>query len=235
MTTPEIEAVMGGPTASQPFGSTDKGNFELDYAEEPIPTRLVVTEGHLQSIILRRDSIQEASLPRFARIIKPGMSRGGVLALLGSPQKNWEWTACKLQFEQMVFARAGQSIVSVILTNGDVSAVVTGLELPPSLLRLALPLGTSADDTGASQDRLHIGAERGRVLSAMGEALWSTEGSSKSLLVQSSTFRTPEGDGLLSLTFIAGALVAIEVAPHVLPIEGGDVSIPVTKEIEPHG
>ena len=57
----------------------------LVYADVTMRTEVTLTTGHVTAISLNHLPIDDASLPTWARMLKPMMRRGGVLALLGKP------------------------------------------------------------------------------------------------------------------------------------------------------
>jgi hypothetical protein len=217
----DVERMLGRPTTTTVIEESPGDRRVLVYAEEPVRTQILLTDGHVTSIALDLPHIIDiALLPAHARMVKPMMTRAGVLALLGKPNMNERWTVSGLAIEQMMFARAGEADFSVVLADGLVIDVRPGAERPPNILHVVLP--AAIPDASVGSD-LSIGLNLNQAASLLGPAVWAaTTSTFKGQPVLHATYYERSGPRLVSLTFTGGVLTAFAIWSPGATLDLGD-------------
>lgn len=202
----EVERVLGRPTTTAVFSETAGDDRVLVYADEPVRTHVRLTGGRVTEIALDLLPIDTTSLPAHARMVKPTMVRGGVLALLGRPAADERWKASGREIEQMLFTRAGESDFSVFLADGLVVDVRPGDEKLPGMRHLILPVAIPDASVGTD---LRIGLNPKQAASLLGPTAWmATTSTLEGQPVLYATYHERGGPRLVSLTFTGGVLTA---------------------------
>jgi hypothetical protein len=217
----EVERMLGRPTTTTILDEPAGDKRLLVYANEPVRAQVTLAGGRVTAIALEPVHIDIALLPAHARMVKPTMVRGGVLALLGRPSKDESWLASGLKVEQMVFTRADESDFSVFLADGVVVDVKPAAERPSDIEHVILPHATP--DTAVGPD-LSIGLTPEQAASLLGPAVWTPINSTfKGQPVLSATYHERGGCGFVSLTFTGGVLTAFAIWPGdtALDLAGG--------------
>jgi hypothetical protein len=163
--------------------------------------------------------------------VKAGMTRNGVVLLLGRPVEDRQWESLGVSLEQMVFNLQGTDEISVFLANGIVVKVQMGETPPADLLRVTLPVDPIEGEAGARireaeglAPRLRIGMAP-EVINALNGSPCQTQISSfKGLPVQYLLYELRGGSGYLRLTFTGGALTEFEVWRQVISRDLGDTA-----------
>jgi len=215
----EVERVLGQPTASSVIDEPEGDNRALLYANEPIPTRVTITNGRVSAIALELVSINEAALPPRARVVIPMMLRNGLLTLLGKPEADEKSILSAIEIERMRFARAGEPEFTVFLADGIVVDVRPENETPRDILRVVLP--TPVPDTSMGTD-LRIGLSPEQATSLLGAAWIPIHSRIKGQPVLYATYRERGGIRLVSLTFTGGTLTAFSIRPAGNTGDAGD-------------
>jgi hypothetical protein len=207
----DVERVLGRPTTTTVIEDSPGGRRVLVYAEAPVRTQVLLTDGRVTAIALDLPHIDITLLPAPARMVKPMMMRAGVLALLGRPNADERWTVSGRAIEQMKFARADHADFSVFLADGLVVDVRPGAERPPNILHVVLP--AAIPDASVGSD-LSIGLNPNQAARLLGPAAWAaTTSTFKGQPVLHATHFERDGHRLVSLTFTGGALTAFAIWP----------------------
>ncbi len=202
----EVERVLGRPTTTTVLEAGAGDSRALVYAEGPVRTQVTITDGHISAIALDLLPIDTASLPAHARMVRPMMMRGGVLALLGRPAADERGTAFGLESEWMLFARAGERDFSILLVDGMVVDVRSGGGERSDIRRLVLPAAIA--DASAEKD-LSIGLSPEQAAPLLGPEAWmATTSTLERQPVLYATHHERAGPRLVSLTYTGGALTA---------------------------
>ena len=216
----DVERVLGQPTTTTVIEESPGGRQVLVYAEAPVRTQVLLTDGRVTAIALDLPHIDITLLPAHARMVKPMMMRAGVLALLGRPNADERWTVSGHAIEQMMFARAGQADFSVFLADGLVVDVRPGAERPPNILQVVLPAAIPDASVGAD---LSIGLNPNQAAALLGPTAWAATNSTfKGQAVLHATHLARDGHRLVSVTFTGGALTAFAIWPPGTAFDSGD-------------
>lgn len=216
----EVERVLGQPTESSTIEESEGDNRVLLYANEPVRTRVTITDGRVSAIALEHVSIDKAALPPRARAVVPMMLRNGVLALLGKLEADERTMSSGIEIERMRFARAGEPDFTVFLADGLVVDVRSESEMPHDILHVVLP--ARIPDASMGTD-LRIGLSPEQATSLLGEAAWTPIHSKfKGQPVLYATHRERGGVRLVSLTFTGGTLTEFTIWPVGDTSESGD-------------
>ena len=201
----DVERALGHPTFATELGLPGSGDTALLYANEPIRTRVVLTEGRVKSIALDVVYIDQAPLPPRARVIKATTKRDGVTALLGTPDASHRWMEAEREIEQMTFARAGEREFSVFLVDSLVVDVRLGNEKPPGITSMLLPAAVPDTSVGGG---LAIGLSPAQASPFLGARESTIHFALKGQPVEYAIYHERDGSGLVTLTFIGGVLTA---------------------------
>jgi hypothetical protein len=91
MSTGDVERIMGAPAQADSSGSQGSNVRILKYPAEPIATAVTITDDRLSGVALDIAGIDDPTLPNFSRAAWLGMSRSGVLQMLGAPVDDHLW------------------------------------------------------------------------------------------------------------------------------------------------
>jgi hypothetical protein len=199
----DVERLVGRPTTKIDLGG--RGNLELVYSDQPITMRVTLAGGRVTSIALDLIYIDTSSLRQRARMLKPMMTRGGVLAPLGKPDADERRKVSGMEVEQLVF-NAGESAFSVFLVDDVVVDAKPGAGSLSEMEHLILPAGIPDASVG---DGLRIGLSFEQAVSRLGSAVWApTRSTLKGEPVLYTTYHKRDSTDVVSLTFIGGTLTA---------------------------
>jgi outer membrane protein assembly factor BamE (lipoprotein component of BamABCDE complex) len=205
----EVARVLGRPTTSTLPGGSEGTNLALRYAEEPVQTHVTLTGGRVTAIALDLLYIDIPSLPASARMLKPTMARGAVLALLGRPKTDETWMASDLKIEQMIYAQASEPNFSVFLSDGLVIDVRAGAAKPPHIEHIVLPAAVPDALIGPG---LSIGLNPKQAAVFLGRLIWEPITSAlKGQPTLYATYQERDGPRYASLTFTGGTLTAFSI------------------------
>jgi hypothetical protein len=205
----EVERVLGRPTTSTVLGGLEGNNLAFRYAEEPVETNVTLTGGRVTAVALDLLHIDIASLPAHARMLKPTMVRGAVLALLGKPKTDETSMLSGLEIEQMSYARAGEPDFSVFLADSLVIDVRAGTERPPRIEHIVLPARVPDALVGPG---LSIGLNPNQAAAFVGRPVWEPITSAlKGQPALHATYHERDGPRYASLTFTAGTLTVFSI------------------------
>jgi hypothetical protein len=205
----DVERVLGPPSVAIELDSSKSGNTELIY-DEPLRTRVVLTRGIVTEITLDLAHFDPKPLPGRARVLKPKMVRGGVVALLGRPDRDNQWTESGLKIEQMLFSALDEPEFSVILADDLVVDVRLGRERPSGISCMVLP--ASLPDASI-ESGLKIGMSTAQASSLFGPPAETITSSFKGQRIEYVTYQGRDGATLISLTFTGGVLTAFKIWP----------------------
>ena len=200
----DVERVLGQPTAAAELGAPGSGDMALVYAGEPVRTRVVLTANRVTSIALDVVYIDPVPLPMRARAIKATMVREGLTGLLGTPISDHRWTDAGRDFEQMMYASAGEPEFSVFLVDGLVVDVRLGHDRPVGLGCLVLPVASVGSELGIGQSPAQAAPLLGPMETTVHFAL---EGQP----VDYGSYQERDGDGLVTVTFMGGVMTAFRI------------------------
>ena len=216
----DVERVLGRPTTTKVVEESPGDKRMLVYEEEPVRTKVLLTDGRVTAIALDLPHIDITLLPAHARMVKPMMVRAGVLALLGRPNAEERWTVSGLAIEQMMFARADQAEFSVFLADGLVVDVRLGAEKPTNITHVVLP--AAIPDASVGSD-LSIGLNPNQAAPLLGPTAWAaTTSTFKGQAVLHATHIERDGHRLVSVTFTGGTLTAFAIWPPGTALDLGD-------------
>jgi hypothetical protein len=202
----EVKRVLGEPTTTTELGPPGSGDIALAFAREPVPTRVTLTANRVTSVALGVVYIDPAPLPMRARSIKATMVRNGVAGFLGAPTGDARWTKAGRDFERMTFASAGEPEFSVFLVDGLVIDVRLGHDKPAGLGTLVLPVA-------AADSELAIGQSPAQAVSFLGPMETTIHFALAGQSVEYATYHERDGDGFVTVTFIAGLVTAFRIWP----------------------
>jgi hypothetical protein len=146
MPTGDVERIMGAPAQIDSSGSGGSNVRLLKYPAEPIATTVTITDDRLSGVALDIAGIDDPTLPNFSRAAWLGMSRSGVLQMLGAPVEDRLRAGDSVTAEQMVFERPCEPDVSIFLIDGRVVTKKVGRSFPADILSFALPLAPNPAD-----------------------------------------------------------------------------------------
>ena len=191
----------------------------LDFAREPIATKVTLSDGKVSGIALDIAGVDERSLPAYTRAAWLGMHRAAVVRMLGTPAEDRLHDGFGMAVEHMIFERPGQPDVSIFLIGQRVVMKRVGRSLPPDLFALALPSlssGCAPDPADAETDarggarnsnQIRIGMTARDVRSLLGEPKLSVPASFKGQPVEYALFATGPDGRFARFTFVDGALI----------------------------
>jgi hypothetical protein len=206
-TAADVERVLGPPSIAIKLDSSGSGNTELIY-DEPLRTQVVLTRGTVTEIALDLAHFDPKPLPRRARVVKPKMVRGGVVGLLGRPDRDNQWTESDLKIEQMLFSALDEPEFSVILADDLVVDVRLGRERPSGISCMLLP---AALPNASIESGLKIGMSATQAVSLLGPPTWTITSSFKRQPIEYLTYQGRDEASLISLTFTGGVLTAFKI------------------------
>jgi hypothetical protein len=208
-TAADVERVLGRPTIATDLDGTG-GDWALLYADQPVRTHVVLSDGRVTALSLDLLYIDPAPLPPRARALKATMVHNGVVGLLGRPDHDDHWFESGRALEQMTFAAPGEPTFSVFLADGLLVDVRPGRERLAGLAAMVLP-PTTPDSTVVLD--LAIGLTLDQCASLLGTRESSIRFTFKGQPVEYATYREREGNRLVSLTFTGGVLTAFHIWP----------------------
>jgi outer membrane protein assembly factor BamE (lipoprotein component of BamABCDE complex) len=227
MTLPQVKTIMGEPVGRKAFADAEV----LTFGDEGVQARVTFLDDRVVGVSLDLAGIGEESLPRFARLVKAGMTQNGVALLLGKPVEDRQWESLGISLEQMVFKSQGTDEISVFLANGVVVHVQTGETPPADLLRVTLPVDPIEAEAAARireveglAPTLRIGMAPEEVSAVEGSPCQIQASSFKGLPVQYLLYELRGGSGYLRLTFTGGALTEFEMRRQVMSPNLGDAA-----------
>jgi hypothetical protein len=206
----EVASLLGPATSVTELDPPAHGNAVLLYANAPLRTRVVLTEGRVSEITLDPVYFDVAPLPARTRAVKARMIRGGVVSLLGSPDADHRWVEAGLTLEQMTFARPTEPEFSVYLANDLVVDMRLGHETPSGISSMSLP-APAPDDRDAKD--LAIGQSPAQAAARLGPPVSVIHSALKGQSVVYAQYRGRDGGGLISVTFTGEVLTAFKIWP----------------------
>ena len=171
MTEADVEQTMG---AAAEVATSENAGVKirvLKYRLSPIPAKITISDGRLSGVVLDIAAADDRELPAHSRSVWPGMHRRTVLRMLGAPAEDRFHKSFGLKLEHMIFARAGQTDLTVILIDDHVVTKKVGRALPPDIFAFSLPLATGEADQPVERPRstrMHVGMSMGDVQAAFG-------------------------------------------------------------------
>jgi hypothetical protein len=162
----EVERTMGAATEVATSESSGANVRVLKYRLSPIPAKITICDGRVSAIALDIAAADDRELPTFSRSVWLGMHRAVVLQMLGAPAEDHVRESFGMKLEHMIFARAGQPDLTVVLIDDRVATRKAGRELPPDIFSFSLPLATNEADPGIERPR----STRIRLGMSMGDA-----------------------------------------------------------------
>jgi hypothetical protein len=224
MTLSQVRSIIGEPIGRKGVADAEVVRFD----DEGVEVRATFLADRLVGVSLDLAGVEEAALPLLARLVKPGMTRGGVALLLGEPVRDRHWERPGLTLELMVFSPASKGKVSVLLANGLVVKVQNGDAVPENLLQVTLPIDPKGMETDAhigepmyvSSPRIGMTEEEAKAI--YGEPCQAQASTFKGLPVQYLLYELRDGSAYLRVTFTGGALTEFEVRPQGVRRDLGD-------------
>ena len=121
-----------------------------------IPSKVILTDGKVSRVTLDTFRADKDDLPAFSHKAWPGMASSAVRRMLGEPTDVLHHMFFGINVDQLVFAHAGETEVSVFLRDDRVIAKALGRNVPINLFRVDLPSPPLAQRE-ASMTTPHVG------------------------------------------------------------------------------
>ena len=138
MTAQGITRIMGNPAKEVDFATDGIASRALEFSGA-IPTKVILTDGKVSRVTLDTFRVDKNNLPAFSHKAWPGMASSAVQRMLGEPTDVLHHTFFGINVDQLVFAHAGETEISVFLRDGRVIAKALGRNVPANLFRVDLP------------------------------------------------------------------------------------------------
>ena len=204
MAAADVTRIMGQAAGTKTYLVADVEVRVLDYPAEPIATTVTLSNGKVSSVSLDIAGIDDRALPPFSRKASLGMQRDSVLKFLGAPSEDRHYTFSGIQVDQLVFARPGESDVSVFFVDARVVTKKVGRALPPDILRIVLP---SSPD--AAREEPMVGMTTRDVKALCGAEKFSVHGGYKDQPAEYAVYENRGGGSFTSFTFIGDVLTEL--------------------------
>jgi len=210
MTAAEAARIMGIPAGVDSYSSDDFNVRVLDFADEPIPTKVTIVNDTVSGVALDVARIDDHTLPSFSQAAWLGMSRATVLKALGTAKGELRHRFFNMTLDQLIFERPGQPDVSVYLIDDRVVAKNVGRALPADILRVFLP---SLNDETAEEENeqpVRIGMTSTQVRALYGAPKILVKSTFKG--AEYAVFETRAVKSFARFTFIGGVLTEFAVS-----------------------
>src|SRR5262249_52729714 len=99
----EVERIMGAAAGVETYDGAGASVRVLDFAREPIATKVTLSDGTLSGIALDIAGVDERSLPAYTRAAWLGMHRAAVVRMLGTPTEDRLHDGFGLAVEHLIF------------------------------------------------------------------------------------------------------------------------------------
>ena len=212
MTAAEAARIMGIPAGVDSYSSDDFNVRVLDFADEPIPTKVTIVNDTVSGVALDVARINDHTLPSFSQAAWLGMSRATVLKALGTAKGELRHRFFNMALDQLIFVRPGQPEVSVYLLDDRVIAKRVGRALPDDILRVVLPSPGDelAEDESEHIVRVGMTAAQGRAL--YGPPQFAVNSTFKGQPAEYAVFGIEAAKSFGRFTFIGGVLTEFSVS-----------------------
>jgi hypothetical protein len=222
MSTGDVERIMGAPRQVDSFGSEGSNVRVLKYPAELIGTTVTITDDRISGVTLDIAGIDDPTLPNFSRAAVLGMSRTGVLQMLGTPADDRLRDGYGMTAEQMIFERPGGPDVSIFLIDGRVVTRRVGRSFPADILGFALPLAPDpADDEiddvagGPQEQSVQVGMKATKLPALFGAPKLQVAYTFKGRPAEYAIYETSPGKSFGRFTSIDGVLTEFADGGHV--------------------
>lgn len=221
MSSGDVERIMGAPQQVDSFGSEGSNVRVLKYQAELIGTTVTITDDRISGVTLDIARIDDRTLPNFSRAAVLGMSRTGVLRMLGTPADDRLRDGYGMTAEQMIFERPGGPDVSVFLVNGRVVTKKVGRSFPADILSFALPLAPDPADNeiddvavGPQQQRVRVGMKASQLPTLFGAPKLQVAYTFKGRPAEYAIYESSPGKSFGRFTSIDGILTEFADGGH---------------------
>lgn len=162
MTASDVDRIMGHASKSTRYVKGQAEMQRLEFLIGPIPARVTLADGRVSGVALDVFRVDKGELPAFSRRAVPGMSSAGVRQALGLPTYQRRLVRFGVELQQMVFRRAGEPDVSVLLVDDRVIARTLGQNVPTDVFHVTLPSPDKATNDHAGED-IRVGMKASEV------------------------------------------------------------------------
>src|SRR5262249_53507174 len=138
--------------------------FEL---ADAIRGRVILRDGKVTHVALDVFRMEKDALSSSLRKAWPGLAHSAVRRVLGEPTDVLHHTFFGINVDQWVFARAGETDVSVFLRDGRVIARIVGRDVPQDPFRVDLPSQAGPESEGPLLSP-HVGMMSGDIAKLCG-------------------------------------------------------------------
>jgi hypothetical protein len=209
----DVERIMGPPAELKDYDGLSGHVRVLTYPAEPIATKVSICDQQVCAVRFDIAGVDDSTLPLHSRQVWQGMDRATVLRLLGAPADLHLYDRYDMRLEHAIFERAGQSDLSVFFIDGRVAAKRRGRDLPPDLLRVALPRSndakreeTNAQSGGPGVRQVRVGMLLPEVQALFGAPKLLVHSTFKGRPVEYAIYQNDPSGAFGSFTFIDSIL-----------------------------
>src|SRR5215471_2703913 len=211
MTAAEAARIMG-TSASVASYSDDFNVRVLDFADEPIPTKVTIVNDTVSGVALDVARIDDHTLPSFSQAAWLGMNRATVLKALGPAKGKLRHRFSNVTLDQLIFVRPGQPEVSVYLLDDRVIAKKVGRALPDDILRVVLPSPRDELAEDESEHIVRVGMTAAQVRALYGPPQFAVNSTFKGQPAEYAVFEIGAAKSFGRFTFIGGVLTEFSVS-----------------------
>jgi len=108
----EVKRLMGDPIAEKVVADAGGEARVVSFTDQGVTTRTSFDDGRLVGVSLDLADMSMDALPPLAKRVKPGMTRSGVVMLLGQPAEERQWMGSGVSVSQLLFGDGAQGRVS---------------------------------------------------------------------------------------------------------------------------
>ena len=190
----------------------------LKYRLSPIPAKITISDGRVSGVALDIAAADDRELPTYSRSVWPGIHRMAALHMLGAPAEDRFRESFGMKLEHMIFARAGEADLTVVLIDDRVVTRKAGRALPSDIFALSLPLATGAPDQGIERPRstrIHLGMSMGDAQALFGAPKHSVPYTFKGQPAEYRIYETGRDGSYGCLDFVDDVLVGFSEGGRV--------------------
>jgi outer membrane protein assembly factor BamE (lipoprotein component of BamABCDE complex) len=214
MSKAHVEQIMGTPSDIKVFPALDTNIEIFNYRREPMITKVSFIDGTLSGVTTEVQPITRNALPLYAQALKIGMSRQQVIEQLGQPLDSRKKDLSIYQFEQLAFRKGDALPINVILRDGFVEAINTGLENPAKQLGVILPAEPILPKQISGSDRVRIGMSPQQAVTLFGQPTVVEQGEVQQQQISNLIYSAPNTNATTRLTFTNNVLTRFAFIPQ---------------------
>ncbi len=221
MTQEQVEHIMGKPTDMKIFPNLDARVEILKFRREPMVTKVSMTDGNLSGVTIEVKPITRSNLPLYAKALQVGMNRQQVIEQMGQPLDERKKDLSIYQFEQLTFRKGNDLPINVLLRDGFVEAISTGLENPSQLLGVMVPAAPTLSKQTSGSHRIRIGMSPQQVVALFGPPSSFEQGEVQQQQVSHLIYSALNTNATTRLTFTNNVLTRFSFIPQSNLVQPG--------------